>query len=351
MIIASIEYAIAKASISSGEDACPRTELDSHAASIVVGKNVLILRETGKTVNVSPFTKSLGTISKVEVVDCAVAHDCPFSGETRVIIMYNALHIPEMEHNLVPPFVVRRQGNLLSDVPKIHVSDPSVDDHSLLFKDSNVRIPLQLTGTTSYFDSRAATRNEVIEAVDMDKHLDLNTDEPNWNPHDSSFARSEMNMLDFEGNMAVPEVINRKLFEQEEMEISALEVEVVDTAVVIGETLMTDADEDHVAAALSSVSNTLDPRAFAQSLNEKVASSKFAMSVGSVSCDPDYIIGSDDVNISAMHADKPKGVSAEVLSKVFRIDLDTAKRTIQLNTQRCKRGKDPSLNRRFPSND
>ena len=351
MIIASIEYAIAKASISSGEDACPRTELDSHAASIVVGKNVLILRETGKTVNVSPFTKSLGTISKVEVVDCAVAHDCPFSGETRVIIMYNALHIPEMEHNLVPPFVVRRQGNLLSDVPKIHVSDPSVDDHSLLFKDSNVRIPLQLTGTTSYFDSRAATRNEVIEAVDMDKHLDLNTDEPNWNPHDSSFARSEMNMLDFEGNMAVPEVRNRKLFEQEEMEISALEVEVVDTAVVIGETLMTDADEDHVAAALSSVSNTLDPRAFAQSLNEKVASSKFAMSVGSVSCDPDYIIGSDDVNISAMHADKPKGVSAEVLSKVFRIDLDTAKRTLQLNTQRCKRGKDPSLNRRFPSND
>ena len=156
MMIASIEHAIAKASFTSDESVCPRTELDSHAASIVVGRNVLVLRETGKTVNVSPFTKSLGTISKVNVVDCAIAHDCPFSGETRVIIMYNALHIPEMDHNLVPPFVVRRRGNLLSDVPKIHVSDPSVDDHSLQFDDSTVRIPLQLTGTTSYFDSRAA---------------------------------------------------------------------------------------------------------------------------------------------------------------------------------------------------
>jgi len=105
---------------------------------------VLVLRETGKTVNVSLFTKSLGTITKVDVVDCAIAHDCPFSGETRVIIMYNALHIPEMEHNLVPPFVVRQQGNHLSDVPKIHVQDPSVDDHAVVFKDYMSGFPYSL---------------------------------------------------------------------------------------------------------------------------------------------------------------------------------------------------------------
>ena len=34
--------------------------------------------------DVSPFTKSLGTIKKVQVIDCAIAHDCSFTGETHI---------------------------------------------------------------------------------------------------------------------------------------------------------------------------------------------------------------------------------------------------------------------------
>ena len=57
----------------------PRTELDSHAASIEVGKNVLITHESGRTITAGPFTKSLGTMKNVPVVDCVVAYDCPYS--------------------------------------------------------------------------------------------------------------------------------------------------------------------------------------------------------------------------------------------------------------------------------
>ena len=348
--ISTIEHALAKVSNEQQDnDENPRTELDSHAVSIVAGKNVLVLRNTGKTVDVSPFTKSLGTIQKVQVIDCAIAHDCSFTGETHIIILYNALYIPEMIHNLVPPFVIRREGNTLSDVPKIHVTDPSVDDHSLLFKNSNVRIPFQLVGITSYFSSRIPTPDEVTKAVDMDLYLDLNTDEPIWDPHNDVFARHEGTKLDFEGNMVLPEVRKRNLFEPEEIDgnmivdilfeevnVSAIENEISDTAVTINDAVITNKQEDHIDAALHDVSNTYDPRSFAQKLNVRLAVSKFGESIGINVGDPRYIMGSDEATIGAVHAEKPKGVTPAMLSKVFRIDLSTAKRTLQLKISTVK---------------
>ena len=138
-----------------------RTELDSHAASIVAGRNVHVLRDSGRTVDVGPFTESLGKLKRIPVVDCAIAHDCPYSGTTRVMILYNALHIKEMNHNLLPPFVVRRKGNILNDIPKMQVQDPSVEDHSIFFPNDDVRIPLQLIDTISYFSLRKPTHDEL----------------------------------------------------------------------------------------------------------------------------------------------------------------------------------------------
>ena len=112
-----------------------RTELDSHAASIVVGKNVLVTHDTGKSVNVGPFTKKLGKLKDVPIVDCVVAHDCPYTKKTFLLAMYNALYIPEMLENLLPPFALRRQGNIVNDVPKIQINAPTELDHCLILVD------------------------------------------------------------------------------------------------------------------------------------------------------------------------------------------------------------------------
>ena len=55
--------------------------------------------------------------------------------------------------------------------------------------------------------------------------------------------------------------------------------------------------------------------------------------------------------ISATHAMPPKGVTAQDLSKVWRIDLATAKRTLQVTTQLQRRKDDPSLTRNYKTND
>ena len=84
-----------------------RSELDSHANMVVLGRNCFVFDGVhGKTCDVEPFDPKLGKAKKVPVVDAAVAYDCPYSHQTFLFILRNALYIPTLEHNLIPPFIM-----------------------------------------------------------------------------------------------------------------------------------------------------------------------------------------------------------------------------------------------------
>ena len=62
-----------------------RTELDSHADTCTVGNNAFInhIHEVNgipKKVNVHAFDTTLGSVKDIQVVDAAVAYDCPHTG-------------------------------------------------------------------------------------------------------------------------------------------------------------------------------------------------------------------------------------------------------------------------------
>ena len=59
----------------------------------------------------------------------------------------------------------------------------------------------------------------------------------------------------------------------------------------------------------------------------------------------------DKIMISATHADKEKGIDAEHLSKVWRIDLKLAERTLDITSQHSKRTDNPTLSRNYGTND
>ena len=50
-----------------------RTELDSHANMVVLGKESFIFESTGKTCNVEPFSIDLGIAQDIPIVDAALA--------------------------------------------------------------------------------------------------------------------------------------------------------------------------------------------------------------------------------------------------------------------------------------
>ena len=53
----------------------------------------------------------------MKVVNAAIVYDCDITGESHILILHNALHILNMENNLVPPFAMRLAG--------LEVNDPS----------------------------------------------------------------------------------------------------------------------------------------------------------------------------------------------------------------------------------
>jgi hypothetical protein len=87
-------------------------------------------------------------------VDCAFLYECPLSGKSYILVARTVLHVPTMEHNLVPPFLLGEAGLKVNDIPKIHVKDPDVSHHSIYFDDADLRIHLGLWGVFSYFPSR-----------------------------------------------------------------------------------------------------------------------------------------------------------------------------------------------------
>ena len=125
---------------------------------VLLGKHAFIFDGvSGRSYNVKPFDPSIGRVEKVPIVDDALAYNCPYTYTTYVCIFKNALHIPRLEHNLIPPFILREAGLIVNDIPKLHLLDPSADDHAIIADNRNLRIPLQLNGIFSFFHTRRST--------------------------------------------------------------------------------------------------------------------------------------------------------------------------------------------------
>ena len=125
-----------------------RLELDSHANMPVVGSSAYILNESGESAEVNAFSPDYPT-RNIPIVDAALQYESPYDGKTYILVIRNALYVPSMTNNLIPPFILREAGIEVNDVPKIHMADPDETAHSLFFTETNFRIPLSLWGIFS----------------------------------------------------------------------------------------------------------------------------------------------------------------------------------------------------------
>ena len=100
-------------------------------------------------------------MSKVQLVDSVVMYDCVFSLKSYLLVMHNALYIPIMRQNMIPPFIMREAGLVVSDNPKIHCDEPTVEDHSIYNEYTKLGILLKLDGIFLYFPTRDLTQEEI----------------------------------------------------------------------------------------------------------------------------------------------------------------------------------------------
>ena len=145
------------------ENKASTTELDSHANMIVVGAQATIIQQSGRSAEVRAFSNECSTLEKIPIIDAVVAYGCPHVMKTYFLIVRNALHVPSMAHNLVPPFVMREAGLMVNDVPKIHCGDGvTCKSHCIISEDPSLRISLHLDGVFSCFKTRALTIDKQV---------------------------------------------------------------------------------------------------------------------------------------------------------------------------------------------
>ena len=377
-----------------------RTDLDSHANMPVVGSNSCIVSDHHTTVEVRPYSPDYAPLN-IPLVDAAVMYDCPHSGQSHVLIVRNALYVQSMVNNLLPPFVLREKGIICNDTAKIHVQDPGVDDHAIVFPETGLRIPLQLHGIFSYFATRQPTTTELMES----DSIYLLTPS-RFNPHDTAYSANEASMLDWKGEMIEARHRNRIMLSDvpdhqdfsKNLKISDVEQQIVSNVFEVEEE---QSSEDAMLASVGMLSEAgtvqpcLDDTVFLSRLTERLESAGFRMSIGSTDMTEDEFLeyeeqpeqpleermegvelpgrdhddfdetvdvimglgakgqlNFDDIFVSATTAsNKYRGADAAHLSKIWRIDHEMAEATLEITSQRNRRKDNPKLSRNYGTGD
>ena len=339
-----------------------------------MGRQATIIQETGQFADVNSFSSEAGTLPRVPIVDAVISYDCPFSLKSYLLVAKNALFVQSMEHNLIPPFIMREAGLVVDETAKIHAARPTVENHSIFDRETKLRIPLSLRGIFSCFQTRALTSDEREHCESYDA-IFLTPDADAWDPYDQSWAYQEDSLLDSEGDIVQREPKERvHLIEQPDFDISAFEGDAVPVerfeaavdariasafagnpqdACMVDECLIL---EDAIRAHISASDAASDPDLLAASTAERLLVSKFAMAMGATSIDPSgcslfEATEEAPASIGATTAARRKGVTAEHLAKVWRIPHKMAEETLAVTTQLNRRGGDTALGREFGTND
>ncbi len=154
-----------------------RMELDSHADTIVLGRNAIVLQYTNRVCDVAPYADSYEPITDVPIVRGATAVTSQATGETCILVFNEAIWMADyLDHSLLNPNQMRHHGITVQDNP---YSDVSIH---LASYDDNFIMPMQADGTTIFFDSRTPTDHELAHCP----HIELSSNAP-WNPRDIRF--------------------------------------------------------------------------------------------------------------------------------------------------------------------
>ena len=279
--IAAIAAAMDREAGYNGIDMESRTDLDSHANMPVVGKHGFIISETGKKVDVSPFSPDYKPLVAM-IVDAAIQYDDPFDGQSYILVIRNALQVPSMLNNLLPPFMMREAGIKVNDVPKIHVDNPTGDDHAIIFQETGFKIPLALWGTFSYFPSTKPTHQMLSSPPDI-----YILTPSNWNPHSDAYAQNEESMLDWSGQMKEMKDRSRVVIVDELPEDQAM----------ISALIISEKEQVYVDKVFSDVNDdeTSKDLTLYDKLKDQVDISSFKMTIGSTFAnDSPYIVSDNE---------------------------------------------------------
>ena len=120
------------------------------------------------------YSQDVGTPERCRTVTGVVAYDHPETGDVYMLVIHQAILVPNMTVNLISHMQVRNNGVRLNDEPK-HMVQRLMDLHHAINIDGSeeteaLRIPLMINGVISYFPTRKPTRREWLDMEPGKRH-------------------------------------------------------------------------------------------------------------------------------------------------------------------------------------
>ena len=117
-------------------------ELDSHADTVILGSNVVVLHYMGNECEVSPYSDEYEAISNVPVVCGATLWTDQNDNQGYILVFNEALWMGDsLPHSLINPNQLRTYGTLVQD--NLFSCDPLVIEPP----NNDITIPLSALGT------------------------------------------------------------------------------------------------------------------------------------------------------------------------------------------------------------
>ena len=190
----------------SSNDTC-QVELDSHAEQCCVSdKCALIIHDHERPQMVYGYDGGRG--KEHQTVDAVVAYIDPSTGDKWMLIINQALLVPDLQHPLICSNQLRLNDIRVNDEPKHMVPNPNEYQHAIVIKTpedneqkEELVIPLHLDGVFSYFEASKPTTAE-WEGAHKEWCLDLTYDTPEWEPTKLGLDERESAMLGDDGTVA-----------------------------------------------------------------------------------------------------------------------------------------------------
>ena len=165
-----------------------RCELDSHADTCVAGANTLLIAHDNRLVSVHPFSSDYAPMKDVIIGSVATLWEDPMTGQPYNLIIHEALYLGKtLPDTLLTPNQLRANGLTVEEAPKQF--DP-MSSHSICSKDLKLRIPMNLDGVISGFESRKPTWEE----FELHPKIEL-TSSIKWKPYSKRFATEELRQV------------------------------------------------------------------------------------------------------------------------------------------------------------
>ena len=129
--------------------------------------------------------------NKLEIVNAAITVDDVDTGESHVVLINQAVHVPTMEHNLLCPMRMRMHGAIVNDTPNFLLCTPTNNDHCVLLRNGTLnetlRILLTIKGVSSVVPSQKTTKLEYQKS----ELFIATSNSPLWYPHVVMFGSQE----------------------------------------------------------------------------------------------------------------------------------------------------------------